>query len=162
MTAGPVYPHAPSPFPSPLVVPPSPSKKPRKSKADKAAAAAALPPPDPTAADPDTWRALDPRPETSRDDYGPVLERAGIAMVAKRFEQLLAASDPATLREYAFKEHMAGAELRAYETALGEFMHLYGSKMQAGAGGGVGRGFSHTEGRELAVPRLSMDGDCVC
>ncbi len=58
-----------------------------------------------------------------------------------RFQALLAAADPAMLREYAPKEHMAGAELRAYDTAYGEFMHLYGSKLPEGAGAGGARKF---------------------
>ena len=63
-----------------------------------------------------------------------------------RFQALLAAAEKSTLRAYGTGERIAGAELRLFNQAIGEFLHLFGDKLPEGAG--------RPHGAQVPYPRL--------
>ncbi|KXZ43539.1 hypothetical protein GPECTOR_87g401 [Gonium pectorale] len=110
---------APGPAGTGASKPPRKSGGARRSKASQAEAPAL----DFSSTDPATFHAYDKR--KTRDEGGALLEKAAPGMISKRFSALLRSADPASLRAYANAERMAGTELRLYEQAYGEFMHIY-------------------------------------
>ncbi|KAG2426692.1 hypothetical protein HYH02_014732 [Chlamydomonas schloesseri] len=110
------------------------AKKPRKSAAAVAAAAEDEPPLDFSGTDPATFEPYDKRTQEEKGSGdGAALEKAGQYMVFKRFQALLAAVDKSTIRAYGAGERISGAELRLFNQAMGEFVHLFGGKLPEGA-----------------------------
>ncbi|PNW80301.1 hypothetical protein CHLRE_08g386000v5, partial [Chlamydomonas reinhardtii] len=105
------------------------AKKPRKSMTAKEE-----PPLDFSGTDPATFDAFDKRSKEEKESGdGAALEKAAPTMVIKRFQALLAAAEKSTLRAYGTGERIAGAELRLFNQAIGEFLHLFGDKLPEGA-----------------------------
>ncbi|GIM06768.1 hypothetical protein Vretimale_11032 [Volvox reticuliferus] len=77
--------------------------------------------------DPDTFRQYDTRPDPS--DGGAGLEKVAPGMILSRWQALIATADPDVLRAYKPFEKMSGVELKMYDQAYGEFLHLYGDKL---------------------------------
>ncbi|EFJ44592.1 hypothetical protein VOLCADRAFT_118724, partial [Volvox carteri f. nagariensis] len=105
--------------------------KPRRSRVGAAGGESAVPPMDFSGTDPDTFRQYDTRLDP--DEGGTSLERAAPGMILSRWLLLISSADPATLRTYQAGEHVRGTELKMYDQAYGEFMYLYGEKLQEGA-----------------------------
>ncbi|GFR45423.1 hypothetical protein Agub_g6802, partial [Astrephomene gubernaculifera] len=81
--------------------------------------------------DPELFRQYDTRPDP--EEGGASLDKAGPGMIVKRWQALLSSLPASSLRTYAPGERMGGCELSSYDQAYGEFIHLYGSKLPAGA-----------------------------